>query len=76
LKKLEKGTKTSKEIVRDNGVIRYVNDKNLYLNSDITGKKSEYNPQIKFPPKTEAQWFMTNNIAIGYGIVAKNLMEK
>lgn len=76
LKKLEKGTKTSKEIVRDSGVIRYVNDKYLYLNSDITGGKSEYNPQRKFPPKTEAQWFMTNNIAIGYGVVAKDLLEK
>lgn len=76
LKMLEKGTKTSAEIVRDNGVLRYINDKYLYLNSDITGQKAEYNPQRIFPPKTEAQWFMTNNIAIDYGVIAKSLLEK
>lgn len=76
LKMLERGTKTSAEIVRDNGVLRYINDKYLYLNSDITGQKAEYNPQRIFPPKTEAQWFMTNNIAIDYGVIAKSLLEK
>lgn len=76
LKMLEKGTKTSAEIVRDNGVLRYINDNYLYLNSDITGKKALYNPQTKFPKKTEAQWFMTNDLSYAYGKIAKSLLEE
>ena len=76
LKDLEKGTKTSKEIVRDNGILRYINDKYLYLNSDLSGQKAEYNPQRKFPPKTEAQWFMINDVSVSYGLVAKSLLDK
>lgn len=72
----EKGVKGDKEIVRENGVIRYNKDKYLYLNSDLSGKKSEYNPQRKFPPKTEAQWFMVSDISASYGKVAKSLMDK
>lgn len=76
LKMLEKGTKTSKEIVRHNGAIRYNGDKYLYLNSDIGLTKAEYRPNRKFPPRSEAQWFMVSDMSTAYGIAAKKLLDK
>lgn len=76
LKKFETQTSKQKEIVRDNGILRYLNDKYLYLNSDISGKKAEYNPRRKFPPRTEAQWFMVSEISKSYGKIAQSLLDK
>lgn len=72
----EKETKRSKEIVRDNGVLRYIGDKYLCINYDLAGEEPKHRPPKKLPPRTEAQWFMVSDIASSYGEVAKSLMDK
>ncbi len=68
---LEKGNSKTPEIVRSNGTIRYVGDRYLNMTS---GHKVDYTSEL--PPKTEAQWFMTNGIAKSYGMAAKKLLDK
>ena len=72
----EKETKRSKEIVRDNGVLRYIGDKYLCINYDLAGEEPKHRPPKKMPSRTEAQWFMVSDIASSYGEVAKSLMDK
>lgn len=72
---LEKGTDKSGGIVRENGVLRYHKDTYLHLNYDLGGKP-EYNTQKKFPPKTEAQWFMVSDISTAYGKQVEKLLNK
>ncbi len=77
LKKFETPTTRSKELVRDNGILRYTGDTYLYMNSDIDYKKPLYHPSPKkFPPKTEAQWFMVSDISRSYGKIAQSLLDK
>ena len=77
LKKFETQTSKTKEIVRDNGVLRYTGDTYLYINSDIDYKKPLYHPSPRnFPPKTEAQWFMSSDISKAYGKIVQSLLDK
>lgn len=77
LKKFEIPTTRSKEIVRDNGILRYTGDTYLYMNSDIDYEKPLYHPSAKkFPPKTEAQWFMVSDLSRAYGKIAQSLFDK
>ena len=71
LNQLEKGTKTTPELVRANGTLRYSGDR--YLNM-TAGHKIDHNK--KLPEKTEAQWFMTSDISKSYGTAAKRLLDK
>ncbi len=77
LRKFETPTTRTKEIVRDNGILRYTGDTYLYINSDIDYKKPLYNPPArKFPSKTEAQWFMVSDLSRAYGKIAQSLFDK
>ena len=77
LKKFETPTTRTKEIVRDNGILRYTGDTYLYINSDIDYKKPLYHPSArKFPQKTEAQWFMVSDLSRAYGKIAQSLFDK
>lgn len=64
LKKLEKN------LVRDNGAIRYIGDK--YLNLDYHTLKNQWTDNKH---KDEAEWFLVSEISSGYGAVAKQLLE-
>lgn len=68
---LEHGDAKSPEIVREHGVIRYSGDR--YLNMSA-GHKVDH--EAKLPEKTEAQWFMTADIAKSYGVAAQKLLDK
>lgn len=64
LKKLEKN------LVRDNGAIRYQGDK--YLNLDYHTVKNQLTGN---KGKNEAEWFLVSEISAGYGAVAKQLLD-
>ena len=49
LKKFEKPTPKNKELVRDNGILRYTGDNYLYIYADIDFEKNVYNPNLKYP---------------------------
>lgn len=68
-KKLYVLKKLEKNLVRDNGAIRYKGDK--YLNLDYHTSKPQH---IKTNNK-EAEWFLVSEISCGYGAVAKQLLE-
>ncbi len=75
LKKFEKPTPKNKELVRDNGILRYTGDNYLYINADLDFEKNVYIPKRKFPDRTEAQWFMVSDMSKAYGMIAKSLMD-
>lgn len=75
LKKFEKPTPKNKELVRDNGILRYTGDNYLYINADLDFEKNVYIPNRKFPDRTEAQWFMVSDMSKAYGMIAKGLMD-
>ena len=68
---LQTGDYRTPEIVRENGVIRYVGDR--YLNMTSGHQVNEANNIGK---KTEAQWFMTSDISKSYGIAAKRILDR
>ncbi len=57
-------------LVRENGTLRYISDR--YLNMTAGHKIN----RAKLNENTEAQWFMTSDIAKSYGIAAKRLLDK
>lgn len=69
-KKLYVLKKLEKNLVRENGAIRYQGDK--YLNLDYHTISSEGIPNKK---KNEAEWFLVSEISCGYGAVAKQLLK-
>ena len=69
-KKLYVLKKIEKNLVRDNGAIRYKGD--VYLNLDYHTLK---NPWTDNKKKNEAEWFLVSEIANGYGAVVKQLLE-
>ena len=69
-KKLYVLKKLEKNLVRENGAIRYQGDK--YLNLDYHTISSEKIPNKK---KNEAEWFLVSEISCGYGAVAKQLLK-
>ena len=68
---LQTGDYRTPELVRENGVIRYVGDR--YLNMTSGHQVNETNNIGK---KTEAQWFMSSDISKSYGIAAQRLLDK
>lgn len=69
-KKLYVLKKLEKNLVRENGAIRYKGDE--YLNLDYHTLK---NPQIDNKKSNEAEWFLVSEISCGYGSVARQLLE-
>ena len=65
LKKLEKN------LVRENGAIRYKGDE--YLNLDYHTLK---NPWTDNKKQNEAEWFLVSEISCAYGAVLKQLLER
>ena len=68
---LEKGDSKSTGIVRDNGVIRYSGDR--YLNMTAGHK---VNNDSKLSKNTEAQWFMSSDIAKSCGVALQRLLDE
>ena len=58
------------KLVRENGTLRYLNDRYLNMTSG-----HEINRYV-LNKNTEAQWFMTSDISKSYGIAAKRLLDK
>ena len=69
-KKLYMLKKLEKNLVRDNGAIRYKGDE--YLNLDYHTIKNKWNDNKK---SNEAEWFLVSEISCGYGAVAKQLFD-
>ncbi|MCR5265728.1 MAG: hypothetical protein K6E29_03940 [Cyanobacteria bacterium RUI128] len=64
LKKLEKN------LVRDNGAIRYKGDE--YLNLDYHTLKDQ---RLDNKRRNEAEWFLVSEISCGYGAVARQILD-
>ena len=69
-KKLYLLKKLEKNLVRDNGAIRYKGDK--YLNLDYHTLKNQWTDNKK---SNEAEWFLVSEIADGYGAVVRQLLN-
>lgn len=69
-KKLYLLKKLEKNLVRDNGAIRYKGDE--YLNLDYHTLK---NPWTDNKKKNEAEWFLVSEMSCGYGAIARQLLE-
>ena len=69
-KKLYVLKKLEKNLVRNNGAIRYKNDE--YLNLDYHTLK---NPWTDNKKKNEAEWFLVSEISSGYGAVVRQILD-
>jgi len=62
--------KIERNLVRDNGALRYKGDE--YLNLDYHTLKNQWTDNKK---QNEAEWFLVSEIAKGYGKVVADLLE-
>lgn len=59
-----------KDLVKENGALRYIGDE--YINLDYHRIKDKHKDNKK---TNEAEWFLVSEFAKAYGAVAKNIME-